>query len=355
MRASLGQATNVIFCLCALFLVASCAEKEAESVREPAVRPVKLLSLEPSTGQEVFRFPAVIGAAQYADLSFSVGGLLEEVSVVESEEVKQGDTIARLEQSALENQLESARVQFVAAQSEYERAVRLREGDAIAASVLEQRETQRNVAKTQLDTAGKRLEDSVLRAPFSGSVARVSAQQSQNVAAGQTVVTLINLDSLEASIDMPATLVAESQEIENRGSYVILDAAPDTRIAVSLKESTLLADAVSQTYRLTGTFEAPAGLTILPGMNATVEIHGARQSASTNISVPLSAIASDGSATYVWIVDPDTMIVARRDVTIVDGIGETAIVTEGLAVTDTIAVAGTSFLADGMQVRPWTD
>jgi hypothetical protein len=42
-------------------------------------------------------------------------------------------------------------------------------------------------------------------------------------------------------------------------------------------------------------------------------------------------------------------------VTIVDGIGDTAIVTEGLAVTDTIAVSGAAFLADGMQVRPWND
>jgi RND family efflux transporter MFP subunit len=335
----------MFLCLCAFFLVTSCAEKEAESIREPAIRPVKLLSLEPSTGQEVFRFPAVIGAAQYADLSFSVGGLLEEVSVVESGEVGQGDIIA----------LASARAQFEAAQSEYERAVRLQEGGAIAASVLEQRETQKNVAKSQLDTAEKRLADSVLRAPFSGSVARITAMQSQNVAAGQVVATLINLDSLEVSIDMPATLVAESQEIENRGSYVILDAAPDARIPVRLKEARQLADSVSQTYRLTGTFEARAGLMILPGMNATVEIHGARQSASTNISVPLSAIARDGSARYVWIVDPDTMIVTRRDVTIVDGIGDTAIVTEGLAVTDTIAVSGAAFLADGMQVRPWND
>lgn len=355
MRASPNKAASMFLCLCAFFLVTSCAEKEAESIREPAIRPVKLLSLEPSTGQEVFRFPAVIGAAQYADLSFSVGGLLEEVSVVESGEVGQGDIIARLEQSTLENQLASARAQFEAAQSEYERAVRLQEGGAIAASVLEQRETQKNVAKSQLDTAEKRLADSVLRAPFSGSVARITAMQSQNVAAGQVVATLINLDSLEVSIDMPATLVAESQEIENRGSYVILDAAPDARIPVRLKEARQLADSVSQTYRLTGTFEARAGLMILPGMNATVEIHGARQSASTNISVPLSAIARDGSARYVWIVDPDTMIVTRRDVTIVDGIGDTAIVTEGLAVTDTIAVSGAAFLADGMQVRPWND
>jgi hypothetical protein len=49
------------------------------------------------------------------------------------------------------------------------------------------------------------------------------------------------------------------------------------------------------------------------------------------------------------------MTVSRRDVTVADGIGETAVVTEGLAIGETIATAGASFLADGMQVRPWTE
>ncbi len=49
------------------------------------------------------------------------------------------------------------------------------------------------------------------------------------------------------------------------------------------------------------------------------------------------------------------MTVSRRDVTVADGIGESALVTEGLEAGDVIATAGASFLADGMQVRPWTE
>ncbi len=71
--------------------------------------------------------------------------------------------------------------------------------------------------------------------------------------------------------------------------------------------------------------------------------------------MPLSAILSDGAARYVWIVDPDSMTVSKREVTVSDGIGETAIVTEGLEMGETIATAGASYLAEGMQVRPWTE
>jgi multidrug efflux pump subunit AcrA (membrane-fusion protein) len=69
----------------------------------------------------------------------------------------------------------------------------------------------------------------------------------------------------------------------------------------------------------------------------------------------LTAILSDGTARYVWIIDQDSMTVSKREVTVADGIGESALVTEGLASGETIATAGASYLAEGMQVRPWTD
>ena len=93
-------------------------------------------------------------------------------------------------------------------------------------------------------------------------------------------------------------------------------------------------------------------------MNATVELSRARRSesaAANRKSVPLSAIVSVGDSTYVWVVDQDLMTVSRREVTVADGIGEYAIVTEGLVPGEMIATAGASFLADGMQVRPWTE
>ena len=49
------------------------------------------------------------------------------------------------------------------------------------------------------------------------------------------------------------------------------------------------------------------------------------------------------------------MTVSKREVTVTDGIGESAVVTEGLALGEMIATAGASYLAEGMEVRPWSD
>ena len=341
-----------------LLTITACGGGQAEAVREPAVRPVKLITLESASDVETVSFPAVVDAAQRSELSFQVGGLIETVAVAEAEEVEQGAVIARLDQRDFESQADSARSQYNNAEEEYQRAVRLSAEDAIARSVLEQRESQRDVTRAALDRAEKALEDTVLRAPFAGVVAQIPVRASQTVAAGQLVAALIAVGSLEVTINMPARLVALSPEVEDRGAFVFLDAAPENRINAEFKEADLLADTASQTYRVTFAFTPPENLLILPGMNATVELHAYRQSAgeaANRVSVPLSAILSDGSDNYVWVVDQDSMTVSKRAVTVAGGIGETAVVTEGLTMGDTIATAGASFLADGMQVRPWTD
>ncbi len=350
--------------LTTLIFAASCGRKDADQVREPKVRPVKLITLSGASDLQLARYPAVLDAAQLSELSFQVGGLVAEIAVVDSQKVQAGDVIASLDQRDFQSQVTSARAQFENAEEEYQRAVRLSQADAIARSVLEQRKSQRDVARSQLDTAEKALADTVILAPFSGVVAQVPIRERQSISAGQIVATLIGTENLgeagivEATVNVPASVIARSQEAENRKAFVLLDAAPDTRIEATFKSASLLADSTSQTYAVTFTFDPPGNLVVLPGMHATLELSQARRttdSQSQRVSVPLSAILSDGTARYVWIVDQDSMTVSKREVTISDGIGESAVVTEGLELGETIATAGASYLAEGMQVRPWTD
>lgn len=341
-----------------LVTISACGGGGEEEVREPPVRPVKMIALAAADDLQTARYPAVISAGRSGDLSFQVGGLIEEVAVVDSQQVAAGDLIARLDKRDFENQAASARAQFQNAEEEYQRGVRLAEQDAIARSVLEQRLSQRDIAKAQLDSAEKALSDTELRAPFAGVIARAPVLAQQSVTAGQVIASLIAVDTLEITVDLPARVVAGSQEVEDRGSFVILDAAPDVRIPATFLEADLLADTASQTYAITFGFEPPENLVILPGMNATLELASAQRSGTDDpgrVAVPLTAIASDGDSTYVWVVDEEAMTVSRRDVTITEGIGEYALVTEGLEFGDVIATAGSTFLAEGMLVRPWSE
>ncbi len=108
-----------------LISLMSCGNKGDEQDREPAVRPVKLITLSGASDLQTAKYPAVLDAAQLSELSFQVGGLIENIAVVNSQQVQTGDEIARLDQRDFQSQVTSARAQFENAEEEYQRAVRL--------------------------------------------------------------------------------------------------------------------------------------------------------------------------------------------------------------------------------------
>ena len=344
---------GLIFCF--FVVLAACGEAPPPTVEQTSGRPVKIIELEAASSAINARYPAVIDAGERSELSFLVGGIIESIEATESQAVDAGQVIARLDPRDFDSRVAAAQSSFATAEDEYQRAVRLLAQDAIASSMVEQRKTQRDVARSELERAEKALEDAVLRAPFDGVVARLPARPQQTISPGVPIATLINIDALEATINLPATSVARVPTRENRSAAVLLEAAPGVEIPAEFKEADLVADATSQTYRIRFEFLPPPELLVLPGMNATVVLRATRHDADMAIAVPLAAIHSDGSGQFVWWVDPDSMTVERRDVTVAPGIGETVTVVDGLAVSDSIVAAGGAYLSEGMAITPWTE
>ena len=340
-----------------LGLLAACVAEEPDDVREPGVRPVKMLSLSTASGLQTSRYPGVVQAAQFAELSFSVGGRVAEIAVASGQMIGEGDVIATLDQRDFQSRVRAAQAAFRNAEEQYQRATRLAAEDAIAANVLEQREQQRDMARAELDVAEKALEESTMRAPFSSAVAQILVRPNQIIAAGQIIASLSGQQGSEVQIDVPASVMARWQSVENAVARVTVDAGDGAPIDATFKSANLVADSVSQTYAVKFAFKPEGELLVLQGMAATVELTAPRDApaGSTRISVPLTAVLGDGVARYVWVVDENTMTVSKREVTVAEGVGETIVVTEGLEGHETIAIAGASFLGDGMQVRPWSD
>lgn len=351
--------TGLVLAILAVLGV-GCGGEPAEQLDEAAVRPVKLLTVEQAGSSQTRRYPAVIGAAKSSDLTFQVGGLLQELPVIEAQQVQKGAVLAKLDQRDFRNQVSSARAEYDNAETEYQRGLRLQEGNAISTSDVEQRKSRRDSASAQLDTMQKALSDAELRAPFAGVVAKVHAAKFQNVQPQQIILTLAELDGgLEAKIDVPANVVATSRQRQDEQAFVILDAAPAARIPAVFKDAVLEAASESQTYEVRFSFEAPDDLVILPGMNATVVVESSvvadEETAGVGVAVPIAAVMSEGDRSYVWVIEPEGMTASKRWVTLEAGIGETAVVTDGLEPGETIAGAGAAYLAEGMKVRPWTE
>lgn len=339
-----------------IVLLLSACGSDVPKEQETSVRVAKLLQVSKTNSNTFLNYPAVIKSKQLSNLSFQTGGVVNELPVVEAQKVKKGDVLAKLDQRDAQAGLTSARAQFDNAQAEYQRAVNLMKEDAIAKTTLEQRKSQRDVSKAQLETAQKTLQDTVLVAPYDGAIAKVTIKKQQNVQAGSVAISILGSGGLQATINLPSNIMAKAQKTKPAtDSYLVLDAASDQHIPIVFEEADLEADTASQTYAVTFSFVAPNGLNILPGMNAVVWFRDPSETASSanKIRIPLTAVATDGMQKYVWVVDKTSMKVSKRNIVIQASVGTSIGVISGLESGETIVAAGVSVLSEGMQVSLW--
>lgn len=323
------------------------------------VRPVIYHQVAGVSGEFTRAFPARVAAADMRELNFPVGGMVLPVPVNESDVVREGQLLAQLDARDYASALSAARARVDNAVQALDRAKRLFEQDAVSKSVLEQREAAAGVARAEFEAAEKALADTRIEAPFDGIVSRVFVRESQTVAPGTPAVRVFSKEALEATIAVPASLIvnADGSRKEQGRALVALDADPDQPIEAIFKKADLEADASSQSYAVTFAFAAPENLNELPGMNAelTLTLHG-RNAPVRGVEVPIRAIAAQGEARFVWVIDTgvEPHRVERLTVTVGPAVGEVLPILSGLEPGETVVAAGLSELVEGMAVRPWS-
>jgi len=340
--------------LSCLVLLFACQASDEEPAPKP-IRPAKLLEVSESVGVRTLRLPAIVGAASTSDLAFQVPGRLLELEIVEGQNVEKGDVLVTLDQRDFINNVASARAQYDNAQTEFERAERLVAQDAIAQSVVDERRRVRDTTRPDLDSAQKALDDTVIRAPFAGLVADIFVESFENINAQQPILTIQSQGDAEAIVQVPASIVANIENLQPVDIQLELDAAPGVIMPAQFSEAASVADPTSQTFEARFSFSPRGNLQVLPGMTGILSgrfrtlTDGQRD--EVLVTVPISAIVAEAGQPYLWVVDEGSMTVARRDVSVEPGPGGTVAVTDGLEVGDVVVAAGGAYLYEGAEIR----
>jgi RND family efflux transporter MFP subunit len=309
-------------------------------------------------------YPGTVSATQSVELGFEVAGKIVELPVSDGLAVKKGAMLGKLDDADFVAARESAEANRKATRSAYERAKRIFDQGAGSQAEVDSALRDIDVAQQNLVKAQKALDDTVLKAPFSGRVSRKIADNFQNVQAKQVIVLLEDISSLELDVNVP------EQDFSRMKPGLTLKQA-NARTKPEIQVSTIAgrsfkarlisfettADPVTRTYRATFAFDNPGDVNVLPGMTAkvvlTIPAGKATASNEVGILVPVTAVVvnTDGSA-YVWKFDPGSSKVSKATVTVGEMSGASIRVLSGLDGGEQIATAGAAHMREGMKVRP---
>ena len=344
---------TICFITVSVFSTLSC-KKEKEKVTEDIIRPVKLMTIESEqTGQEM-SYPGTVQASQRVDMAFRVSGPLIELPVDEGQQVKEGQVLARILPRDFKTELATRKARTLEASQQYQRYRDLYIKKQVSKADFDKYKAQYDIAKAREQESSDALDDTNLRAPFSGVIAKRYVENFENVMAKQPIVSLQDISSIDIIVDVPEIVMAQ---IKKRGSVVgfaQFAAAPGEEYELKLKEFSTQADPKTQTYQVTLSMPAPKNVNILPGMTATVvgRKSGDEEDSRGAVIPALAVFSDEGGIPHVWLVNQDTMTVHARTVTTGELTGtDSILVIDGLNQGDMIAVSGVSNLREGMQVR----
>ncbi len=354
--AGVYQRAALALAMAAVVPLFGCGEEAPPAT--PAARPVKILALGETTGGPPREFPGEITAAQNADIGFEVAGKLIEFDVRESQQVKRGQVLAKLDPRDFESALSAATANALASKADLDRYQKMFEEQVVSAQQLEKAQRGYDVTKAREETAAKSLEDTLLRAPFDGVVARKIADDFANVEAKEPVVTLQTGSALEIVVNFPEQDFARikpgatiSELNEGLKADVVVSAVPGRKFPAKLKEFATTADPTTRTFAATFSFDAPSDVNIMPGMTAKL-IGVGRDRGGSLYQIPVQAAVEDeGGKPYVWLVDPESMLVRQVFVTLGELTGSSVQVLSGLESGAWVVTSGVHQLREGMEVR----
>lgn len=337
-----------------------------------------------SVERTVLNSSGYVTARREATVSSKLTGKVVEVFIEEGMKVQEGQVLAKLDDTNLQAGLRLAQAQLRSAQAGLEETrVRIHEAElnlrrttdlarssisaqaeldraeAEAAALkarLAQQEAQVKVAEQEIASWQQQIDDTIIRAPFTGIVTSKNAQPGEMISpisagGGFTrtgICTIVDMNSLEIEIDVNESFINRVQP--GQAVQATLDAYSDWPIPCKVIAIIPTADRQKSTVRVRVGFDK-LDPRILPQMSIKVAFQEAAQAAASGpvLLIPKNAVQRQDGRDVVMVIRAGQ--VERRAISTSAAGKDELAVTSGLKAGDKVAVDWSKELTDGAPVK----
>lgn len=324
-----------------------------------------------------------VTARRIATVSSKVTGKVKEVYIEEGQRVNEGDILARLDpldaealrdvsQSQLassQSQLAEAQSQLVLAKSNYSRNRELAEKQLVSRQSLDTAKAELDTRNARLNSLQKQVElaknqkqvsqlgvdNTVIRAPFTGVIIAKAAQPGEMIspisAGGGSIRTgigtLVDMDSLEVQVDVNEAYIGRvtpKMPIE-----AVLNAYPEWKIPGEVIAIIPTADRSKATVKVRVDLDSKDAR-IVPDMGVRVSFLEAKDTSKPlqGFWIPNSAIIKDGEQQFVFRVQDGKA--KRVAITVANSNDSETLIDKGISKGDSIIASPGKELVDGSSV-----
>jgi RND family efflux transporter MFP subunit len=351
---------SMVWLLCIAVGLTACKEKP-EIVE--VVRSIKTMTVSEQPAETIRKFSGQVAAVDSSGLSFEVGGQVDSVEVDIGDRVKKGQVLAVLDPEPYELDVDAAQAELIKARenvtktkAEYQRQKRIFEQGAGAERYVEVSEYNYKAANSavnfqiaKLDLARRNLRKTKLISPYDGIIAWRHVEPNEEVLAGQKILEINATGKMEVQLAVPETNI-DLIHIDDPVTIsfpTLPDESANGRISY-IGGAAVKANAFPVKVALIDPSDK-----VKPGMTAEANLSLKDENRKSGYLVPMQSVlpSPEPNRGHAFVYDPGTSTVKKTPVRSRGTAKKRVIIEEGLEAGDIIAVAGVSFLADGMEVK----
>ncbi len=312
----------------------------------PRIVPVAAAEAQPRDLARTVTVSGPLEPIRSVEVNSQASGTVLRVLVEEGDRVAAGALMAELDARETSAQLERARAVLANAEAAYKRSQQLQASGLVTEADLDAARSSFEIAQADVELWATRLAFSRITAPVPGMVTAKQVERGSAVSPNQTMFELADDSELVVRVRVSELDVVH---LKPSGTAAVrLDAYPDVRIPGKIRRIFPSADPTSRLVPVEVVLgPRPQGVEARPGFLARVEF--ALDKRSGAIAVPAAAVGVSEGATYVYVIDADTLI--RRPVHTGVTAGGWVEVIEGLQAGERVVSSGQVNLRPGSPVR----
>ena len=299
--------------------------------------------LKPQVLNNMFRITGVLLPDEEVDLTFETSGKITNINFQEGTFVNKGTLLAKVNDAPLQAELRKLETQMPLAEDRLSRQQTLLEKDAISQETYQSVSTQLETLKADIELVNARIDQTELRAPFSGVIGLRQVSEGAYASPNVVIANLTKISPLKIEFSLTQNFV----NLIRPGSEIAFNVENDLEVfnaTVYAVESKLDINTLSLFAR--ARYDNSDGK-IKPGQSASIQIK--LDQIDNAIVIPsISSVKEMGrDIAYVYRNG------AAQEVEIITGMrtSSSVEVISGLNVGDTLLTTGVMQLRTGMPVR----
>lgn len=192
-------------------LIANKNEIDSHNVVKTAVESIAVttVDVQKQSTHSNLSFTGITQANQIVRVASKASGEITAVNFKLGDYISKGQVLARVDDAYAKFSLENAKINYGKFEEDLKRYKTLREGDAVSETQLRDIQVGYDNAKVQLDQAQRQLEDTYIRAPFSGYITSREVDLGQFVGVSTAIAEIADISELKVIVSAPESSAYE--------------------------------------------------------------------------------------------------------------------------------------------------